>query len=211
MALAPLTNTWKKWHHFGVNLNKEQVVNSSMALAHLLLKKFPQGGPVYIIGENGLKTALAEAGFFHSEEKVIAVIGSMDRTIDFWKLKRATLLIRAGIPFYFTNPDRTFPTPEGLIPGAGAILAALEAATDVKAIIAGKPAPALFDLALERLGTLPEHTLAVGDRLETDILGGQNVGCKTAAVLSGVLTEAEALAWTPKIDIIVPELADLAN
>jgi 4-nitrophenyl phosphatase len=201
----------EKMAGFGVNLQKDQVVNSSMALAHLLHKRFPQGGPVYIIGEEGLQTALTGDGFFHAEENVQAVIGSMDRTIDFWKLKRATLLIRAGAPFYFTNPDRTFPTPEGLIPGAGSILAALEAATDVEAIIAGKPSPALFELALERLGTTPLETLTVGDRLETDIIGGQRAGCKTAAVLSGVLTEPEAMAWRPKIDIIVPELADLVK
>jgi 4-nitrophenyl phosphatase len=201
----------EKMAGFGVTLDKNQVVNSAMALAHLLQKRFPQGGSVYILGEAGLVSALAEVGFYHDEEKVLAVAGSMDRKIDFWKLKRATLLIRAGAPFYFTNPDKTFPTPEGLIPGAGSIQAALEAATDVKAIIAGKPSPALFEYALERLGTKPAETLVVGDRLETDILGGQNVGCRTAAVLSGVLTKEEALVWQPKIDIIVPELADLVR
>ena len=66
-----------------------------------------------------LKLPLLKLVFFTLKRMCLAVIGSMDRTIDFWKLKRATLLIRAGVPFYFTNPDRTFPTPEGLIPGAG--------------------------------------------------------------------------------------------
>jgi len=201
----------EKMAGFGVPLQKSQVVNSAIALAHLLKKRFPGGGPVYILGEIGLVTALESAGFYHSEENVLAVIGSMDRKIDFWKLKQATLLIRAGAPFYFTNPDRTYPTPEGLIPGAGSILAALEAATDVKAVIAGKPSPALFEFALERLGTPPETTLVVGDRLETDILGGQAVGCKTAAVLSGVLTRQEAETWQPKIDLILLELADLVR
>jgi len=201
----------EKMAGFGVTLERDQVVNSAMALAHLLIKKYPQGGPVYILGEAGLVSALSEVGFYHAKANVLAVAGSMDRKIDFWKLKSATLLIRAGAPFYFTNPDKTFPTPEGLIPGAGSIQAALEAATDVKAIIAGKPSPALFEFALERLGTKPEETLVVGDRLETDILGGQNVGCKTAAVLSGVLTKEEAQAWHPKIDLIIPELADLAG
>ncbi len=201
----------EKMAGFGVTLEKDQVVNSAMALAHLLKKRFPQGGPIYILGEAGLFSALADAGFYQDEENVLAVAGSMDRKIDFWKLKRATLIIRAGAPFYFTNPDKTFPTPEGLIPGAGSIQAAIEAATDVKAIIAGKPSPALFEFALARLGTTPQETLVVGDRLETDILGGQKVGCKTAAVLSGVLTKEEAQAWQPKIDIIVPELADLVK
>jgi 4-nitrophenyl phosphatase len=119
------------------------------------------------------------------------------------------LLIRRGIPFFFTNPDRTFPTPEGIIPGAGAILAALETATDVSPIIAGKPGTTLFDFALERLGTLPQETLVVGDRLETDILGGQRAGCKTALVLSGIATQEEANAWQPYPDLVINELSDL--
>jgi 4-nitrophenyl phosphatase len=196
---------------FGVNIKKEQVINSAMAVAYLLKKRFPTGGPVFILGEVGLTSALTEAGFYHSEKDVLAVIGGMDRAIDFLKLKRATLLIRAGAPFYFTNPDKTYPTPEGLIPGAGAILAALETATDVEAIIAGKPSPALFEFALEKLGTSPSETLVIGDRLETDILGGQKVGCKTAAVLSGVATESEAKNWLPAIDLILPELATLVK
>jgi len=201
----------EKMAGFGVLLQKEQVITSAMALVHLLIKRFPGGGPVYTIGEIGLTTALKEAGFYQSDSNVVAVVGGMDRTIDFWKMKKATLLIRAGAPFYFTNPDRTYPTPEGLIPGAGSIQAALEAATDVKATIAGKPSPALYEFALERLGSRPDETMVVGDRLETDILGGQNLGCKTAAVLSGVMTEAEAVSWKPKIDLILAELADLVK
>jgi 4-nitrophenyl phosphatase len=133
----------------------------------------------------------------------------MDRGINFQKLKKATLLIRSGIPFYFTNPDRTFPTPEGLIPGAGALLAALEVASDVTPIIAGKPSTTLFEFALERLGTKPEETLVVGDRLETDILGGQRAGCKTALVLSGIAKKEDAKTWQPKPDMVLNELSDL--
>ena len=109
------------------------------------------------------------------------------------------------------STDKTYPTPEGLAPGAGTILAALEAASDVKPIIAGKPSPVLFEFALEILGTSPEHTLVVGDRLETDILGGQIAHCKTALVLTGVATAEEAGQWRPKIDLILPELADLVR
>jgi 4-nitrophenyl phosphatase len=201
----------EKMASFGVPIKKEQIVTSAMALAYLLRKRFPQGGPVYIVGEAGLTTTLQDAGFYQAEKDVLAVAAGMDRAIDFWKLKRATLLIRAGAPFYFTNPDRTYPTPEGLIPGAGSIQAALETATDIQAIIAGKPSPALFEFSLERLGTLPQETLVVGDRLETDILGGQNAGCKTAAVLSGIVTREEAESWTPAIDLILPELGDLVK
>jgi 4-nitrophenyl phosphatase len=113
------------------------------------------------------------------------------------------------VPFYATNPDKTFPTPEGLIPGAGAILAALVTASDVEPIIAGKPNPTLYEFALEKLGTSPEETLAVGDRIETDILGAQRAGLKTALVLSGIATREEGEDWQPAIDIIVPELGEL--
>ena len=203
------TQYLEKIASMGGSVLEDQIVNSSMGIAYLLKKRFPQGGPVYFIGEIGLATALNKAGFYQSEEPGLAVIGSMDREISFWKLKRATLLIRSGIPFYFTNPDRTFPTPEGLIPGAGSILAALETATDVTPVIAGKPSTTLYDFALERLGTTPEETLVVGDRLETDILGGQRAGCKTCLVLSGVATREEAEAWQPNPDLVINELGDL--
>lgn len=193
----------------GATVRPEQIITSGMGVAYLLKKRFPQGGPVYVIGEIGLVTALQEAGFYPSENDPIAVVGGVDRQINFNKLKAATLFIRSGVPFYFTNPDKTFPTPEGLIPGAGAILAALVTATDVEPVIAGKPNPTLYEFALELLGTRPEETLAVGDRIETDILGAQRAGLKTVLVLSGIASRAEGEAWRPAIDIIVPELANL--
>lgn len=194
---------------FGAKIPAEKIVNSSMAVAHLLQKRFPSGGKVYIVGETGLVEALENAGFHQAEKDCVAVIASMDREISFEKLKRATLLIRSGVPFYATNPDRTYPTPEGLIPGAGSLIGSLEISTDVKPIIAGKPNPTLYEFALERLGTLPSETLVVGDRLETDIIGGQKLGCPTALVLSGIATCAEAENHQPPVDVIVPSLEDL--
>ncbi len=165
-------------------------------------------GAVFIVGENGIQRALEERGFTpiidpDDETTPVAVVGSIDRSISYQKLRRATLHIRAGAPFYGTNPDKTFPTPQGLVPGAGSILAAIEAATDVKPIIIGKPQPAMMHMALERLGTTPEETLVVGDRLETDIAAGQAAGCKTALVLSGVSTRQQAKDWQPAPDFIV--------
>lgn len=201
----------EKLSSFGVRIKEEKIINSAMAVAHLLHKQHPQGGPVYIFGENGLVEALKEEGFHHSGVNCLAVIASMDRMISFKKMRIATLLIRSGIPFYGTNPDRTYPTPEGLIPGAGSIIGALEIATDVHPIIAGKPNPTLYEFAMERLGTTPGETLVVGDRLETDILGGQRLGCPTALVLSGIATTDETYKHQPPVDIIVPALADLVD
>jgi 4-nitrophenyl phosphatase len=193
----------------GASIRSDQIITSAMGVAYLLKKRFPAGGSVYIVGETGLVKAIEEAGFTVSDRDPVAVVAGIDRQINFEKLKTATLLIRRGVPFYASNPDRTFPTPEGLIPGAGAILAALVTATDVEPIIAGKPNSTLYDFALEKLGTKPEETLAIGDRIETDILGAQRAGLRTALVLTGIATRSEGEAWQPVINLILPELGAL--
>jgi 4-nitrophenyl phosphatase len=140
---------------------------------------------------------------------VLAVIVGMDRQITYDKLRRATMLIRSGVPFIGTNPDKTFPTPEGLVPGTGALIAALEAATSIQPIIVGKPSPEMYLVAMERMGSSPATTVVVGDRLETDIAGGQQLGCKTGLVLSGVTNIKAAQSWVPSPDWIEPDLTAL--
>lgn len=198
---------------FGVAVEPWRVINSANATAYRLKKNFPNGGPVDVIGEEGLVMALAAQGFHPAApgEHPIAVVAGLDRQVTYEKLKRGTLLIRSGLPFYGTNPDRTFPTPNGLVPGAGAILAALEAATGVHPIIAGKPSPDMYFMALELLQLPAAETLAVGDRLDTDILGGQRAGCRTGLVLSGVTTPADLQAWEPKPDFVAGDLSELAD
>jgi 4-nitrophenyl phosphatase len=199
----------EKMKSFGVELEPWQVINSPQVTAEYLHKKFPQGGSVYIIGEEGIRNALAEKGFFHGENNVLAVIVGLDRKITYNKLAKATSLIRDGIPFIGTNPDKTYPTPEGLVPGAGAIIAAVEAASGVTPIYMGKPQPEMFKICLERMGLNPYEVIAVGDRLETDIAAGQAVGCNTALVLSGVTTLDKAQEWDPPIDWIGKDLYTL--
>jgi 4-nitrophenyl phosphatase len=206
----------EKFSGFGVTLEAWQIVSSATATAEALYKRFPDGGEVFLVGENGIRHALEERGFRpitdpRDKTVPVAVVGSLDRYLNYEKLRRATLHIRKGVPFYGTNPDKTFPTPYGLVPGAGAILAAVEAATDVKPVLFGKPLPAMMYMALEKLGTKPEETLVVGDRLETDISAGQAAGCKTALVLSGVSGREQAEDWQPAPDLIVEDLATLVT
>jgi 4-nitrophenyl phosphatase len=198
-------------HSFGVTIEAWQVVNSAMAAASYLKDTHPNGGAVYVIGEEGLSEALAEKGFTFADHHVVAVVAAMDRKLTYDKLRRATPLIRAGAPFIGTNPDKTFPIPEGLAPGAGAILAALETATGIAPLIMGKPSPAMYQVALERLGTSAVETLVVGDRLETDIQGAQEIGCRTALVLSGVTTPEQAKLWQPQPDLIAQNLASVVS
>jgi 4-nitrophenyl phosphatase len=198
---------------FGVNAEPWQVVTSALGVAHMLAQKFPLGTKIFMIGEDGIRQALTEKGFeilsvAEAPNAQVVVMG-LDRDIDFAKMLEATLLVRRGIPFYGTNPDKTFPTPRGEIPGAGAWISVITTATDIEPIYAGKPYPFMMELSLEMLGTKKEETLVVGDRLETDIAAGQAVGCPCALVLSGVSTKEQAGLWLPKIDIIVDDLTTL--
>jgi len=200
---------------FGVTVEPWQVVTSSLGVAHLLSQKFPAGGPIFAIGEAGVMLALREKGFkplsVEEAEKAQAVVMGIDRGINFAKMCEAALLVRRGVPFYATNPDKTFPTPRGEIPGAGAWISVIITATGIEPIYAGKPAPYLLELARERLGTAKEKTLVVGDRLETDIAGGQVAGCPVALVLSGVSTREQGEAWRPVVDVIAEDLGSLVK
>jgi 4-nitrophenyl phosphatase len=198
-----------KLKSLGVAVDISQIINSAMAMGYLLKQYYPQGGPVYIIGESGLKNTLKKAGFYEDDKDPLAVVVGLDKKITYEMLSKATLLIRSGKKFFGTNPDKTYPMPAGLVPGAGAIITTVEVSTDTKPEYAGKPASAMFQMALERLGTIPDETLAVGDRLETDLAGGQRIGMRTAVVLSGVATKESINAWKPAPDFVAQDLAAL--
>ena len=198
---------------FGIRADPSQVVTSSLGVAQILAQRFPRGTKAFMIGEDGVRAALEEKGFNilsleQAQEAQFFVIG-IDRQITFDKMREATLLVRRGVPFYATNPDKTFPTPRGEIPGAGAWVSVITTATDIEPTYAGKPYPFMMELSLERLQTTKEGTLVVGDRLETDIAAGQAVGCPCALVLSGVSTKEQAEVWSPAIDIIAEDLSSL--
>ena len=194
---------------FGVTIDQSQVVTSSMAVSYLAKKHFPQGGPVYISGSQALIDTMTEYGFYHSKEKAQAVVAGLSWDCNYESIKNTSLMIQNGLPFFFTNPDPTYPTPEGNIPGAGTLLAALETATGVKAMLAGKPLPYLFEVAMKRLNSLPSETIVVGDRLTTDILGGYDAHCKTVFVLTGVNTREDLNIWSPQPDLIIDNIRDL--
>jgi 4-nitrophenyl phosphatase len=196
---------------FGVEAQQWQIITSASAVIFHLKKEFPQGGPIYIIGEQGIMDACLEQGFYQSETEALAVVVGLDRNLTYEKLKIATLLLGRGLLFIGTNPDRTFPTPQGLVPGAGSILSAISAASGRNPIIAGKPEPTMYQIALSRLHASPSDVLVVGDRPETDIAGAQKIGCHTALMLSGVTNLEQANAWEPAPDIIAPDLETLIH
>lgn len=188
----------------GVTISPDEVLTSSMATAHFLAKQQQSDKKrVFVIGEDGLKQPLIEQGFILTElyqvnqiDKGITdgadiVVSGLDRKLTWDKLATATLNINAGAEFYATNSDTTLPTELGEVIGNGGTIAALEAATGVKAISIGKPEPILYQQALEKLGTNADNTIAIGDRLNTDILGAVNAGIRSILVLTGISSEQD--------------------
>lgn len=182
-----------KLARMGIAIPGERVLTSALATAAYLREHYPAGTSVYIVGMQGLEHALLHDGYFRAaaeDEHPALVVQGLHVGFTYAHLRRAALAIRAGAHFIATNPDRTFPSEEGLTPGAGAITAALEAATDTTATVIGKPQPTMFTTATHMLGGDPASTLIIGDRLDTDIVGGQRAGLHTALVLTGVTTRA---------------------
>jgi 4-nitrophenyl phosphatase len=176
----------------GIRIPAARVITSSTATRRYLEHEFPRGTPAFHVGMRGLREALYGDGYFvYDEQKPRLVVSGLDTELTYQKLKIAALAIRAGARYVATNPDFTLPTDEGLLPGAGSIVALLRTATDVTPTIIGKPASAMFNTAIEILGADPKRTLAVGDRLDTDIAGAAAAGLASAMVLTGVNTRED--------------------
>jgi len=191
----------------GVRVEPEEILVSGQATARYLAREYPRGTRVHVFGMPALRQALTDEGFVLADDEVEMVVVSMDRAVTFEKLKRATLLIRRGARFIATNLDPTNPSEEGLIPGTGAMIAALAAASGVTPTAIGKPEPIMYQLAMEMMGACPETTAALGDRADTDILGGRRAGLFTICVLSGSSSRAEAEAFGA--DMILDDIAHL--
>jgi len=199
---------------FGVTIQPNVVLTSSIATAAYMKQEYPPGAKVYVVGQDGLRAAIQEAGFIlleDSSQPADVVVAGMDFTLSYEKLKHAALLIRQGADFIGTNGDLTFPAPEGLAPGAGSILALLEAATGIKPPTIGKPAPMMFNIALKRMGVTATETAMIGDRLDTDILGAQRAGLRTIMVTTGVDSEETCRQKNIWPDVICSGIAELTT
>ena len=188
----------------GVTITNKQILTSGTATALYLSKQVnPTETRVFVVGEDGATQPLIDHGFTltglyevnndsdASKKGADIVVCGKDETLTWAKLATATLNIRAGAKFIGTNADTTLPTEHGITHGNGAILAALEVATGVSPTIIGKPEPIIYQQALALLGVDPDKTVAIGDRLETDILGAVRTGIRSIMVLTGISTEAD--------------------
>lgn len=193
----------------GVIVSPEEILNSGQATARYLRHEYPVGTRVHVFGMKALKHALFDEGFIISDEHVRVVVASMDREVTYEKLERASLLIQGGARFIATNLDPTYPSEKGFLPGTGSMIRALQTASGVDPIAIGKPEPTMFQLAMESMGASPETTAVIGDRADTDILGGKRAGITTICVLSGASDRAEAEAVGA--DLICAHIAELLD
>lgn len=208
-----------KLAQMGVTVTQNQILTSGIATALYLSEHVnPAETRIFVIGEAGATQPLIDRGFTltglyevnNSSDPVkkgadIVVCGK-DETLTWAKLATATLNIRAGAKFIATNADTTLPTERGITHGNGAILAALVAATGVNPVIIGKPEPIIYQQALTLLGIAPDETVAIGDRLETDILGAVRTGIRSIMVLTGISTEDDLKATDFQPTWVMPDI-----
>jgi HAD superfamily hydrolase (TIGR01457 family) len=194
----------------GVEADPAEVVTSALATATLLQER--RIGSAFVVGEEGLRTALAGAGIRlvdgRDDEPVDAVVIGFDRSVDYAKLRDASVLVEEGAALIASNPDPSFPAPDGEAwPGAGALLAVVETTTGVRAEVVGKPEAPIFRRALSQAGG--GRPLFVGDRIDTDVAGAARLGWDSALVLTGSSTreDAERSPWTPTH--VLDSIADL--
>jgi glycerol 3-phosphatase-2 len=194
----------------GFDATREEVVTSAIATAAMLSSR--AGASAFVIGERGLREALTSAGIDvvgGDPERADVVVVGLDRGLTYAKLKRAALLVQRGAELVASNPDRTFPQTDGLWPGAGALLAAVEAATGVTPTVVGKPYPPLFETARDRARS--REPLVIGDGIDTDIAGANALGWDSLLVLTGVTTEDDLASLTEKPTYVAADLGFLAR
>ena len=199
----------------GMNIQarEEDILTSALATAKVLARR-QAGARVLPVGETGLLEALRQEGFRIVEEADASpdfVVAALDTQLTYTKLREATWAVRRGAKLIATNSDKTLPTEQGEAPGAGAIVGALEIATGAKAEVIGKPQGGIFQQALDLLGTTARQSAAIGDRLETDILGAKRVDILTILVLTGITTPDILQQSSIKPDMVLPDLTHLVD
>lgn len=190
----------------GIEADDADVMTSSLATVFYLESQYTGPFTAYVIGEAGLISMLRRTGSIvttsplipqRSElhgvnEAVDCVVVGIDSAFSYHKMRVAQRLILSGARFIATNRDSTFPTPNGVVPGAGAIVASIETATGVSPIVLGKPQPLMLQLLIQKFNLHPAETAMVGDRIDTDMSAAHRAGIRGLFVATGVHTVEQA-------------------
>lgn len=197
----------EKLKAIGMIVDRDRIITSAYVTSEVL-KKERERASALIIGEVGIFEEINRIGWeivdLKNWSKAEYVIVGMDTTLTYDKLKAGCLAINNGAKFIATNDDKNFPSEEGLIPGAGSMVAALEAATGKKARVMGKPNEPYLNIIRTILGD--EDLWVVGDRIETDMLLAEKLQAKKVLVLSGVTKKP-----VKNVDYVVSNVGELAD
>jgi 4-nitrophenyl phosphatase len=203
----------RKLAAMGMHVPADAVLTSATATRDYLLRTLPADSGIFVIGMPALRVQLVDGTPFHpvqfGEEDPAALVIGLDLNFTYDKLKQGMQALQSGALFIATNADTTLPTENGLVPGAGSIVAALAAASGRKPIVIGKPETPMLEDAMMRMGASPSETVMIGDRLDTDILAGYRAGANTVLVLTGVSTRDDLIMADALPDLIVSDLPSL--
>jgi glycerol-1-phosphatase len=195
----------------GVSAEAHDVVTSAQAAARLLVQEHGAGARVLMLGGEGLRVALVEAGLepVDDPEGAVAVASGYGPDVRWRDIMRVSTLVRDGLPYVASNADLTIPTPYGLAPGHGVLVRTITGFAGVDALVAGKPEKPLMEETVLRVGG--DRPLMVGDRLDTDIEGAHAIDAPSLLVLTGVTWLEELAAAPPRLrpTYISPTLAGL--
>src|SRR3954467_4551148 len=194
-----------KLARMNIDVEEEHIYTCAMATATYLERQKPKG-TAYVIGEGGLLTALHHHGYAIVDHDPDYVVVGEGRTFNLELVEAAVRMILGGAKLIATNLDPNCPTQNGLRPGCGAMVAMLEIATGVKAFSVGKPSPVMMRAARKELGLTTDETTMIGDTMETDILGGVQLGFHTVLVLSGGTRREDLIRYAYAPEIVVASL-----
>jgi len=172
----------------GIDVDERSFHTSALATAEFLRSQKP-GGSAFVIGGAGLTNALYEVGYHLTERDPDYVVVGDTRRYDYETIEHAIRMILGGAQFIATNPDLTGPSEDGIHPACGALVAPIELSTGRKPYFVGKPNPLMMRTALRKLDAHSNEAFMVGDRMDTDIIGGMEAGMRTILVLSGVTSK----------------------
>jgi len=198
----------RKLARMGILVEESHIFTCAMATARFLAAQKP-GGTALVIGEGGLLAALHKNGYAIVDDDPDYVVVGEGRTFNMEIVEAAVRMILRGSKLVATNIDPNCPTAGGLRPGCGAIVAMLETATGRSAFSVGKPSPVMMRAARKELGLATGETIMIGDTMETDILGGVNLGYRTALVLTGSTRRDDLERYAYRPDLVLNSLADL--
>lgn len=198
-----------KLRRMGIDVTESHIFTCAMATARFLAAQKP-AGTAYVIGEGGLLQALHQNGYAVVDHEPDYVVVGEGRAVTYEMMETAVRMVLRGAKLVATNLDPNCPTQAGLRPGCGAVVAMLETATGRRALSVGKPSPVMMRMARSELGIDASRTTMIGDTMETDILGGVQLGYHTILVLSGGTRREDLDRFAYRPDIVVDSIADLS-